>query len=173
MPHNTLNIAGIIIPNISPLFLAVILLHILVAFVCVLAGIIAMLSKKRAGVHSTFGAIYYWFQAVIFASVTVLSIMRWAEDYYLFILGVFSFAMATMGRMARRKRWKSWVKIHIAGMGMSYIFMLVAFYVDNGRNLPVWKDLPAYTYWLLPNVVGIPLIIRALIKYSKPNNKIS
>jgi hypothetical protein len=41
--------------------------------------------------------------------------------------------------------------------------MLVAFYVDNGKQLPLWKDLPHFTYWLLPLAVGIPLIVRALL----------
>ena len=48
-------------------------------------------------------------------------------------------------------------------MGLSYILMLVAFYVDNGKQLPLWKDLPHFTYWLIPMAVGIPLIIRALL----------
>jgi hypothetical protein len=48
-------------------------------------------------------------------------------------------------------------------MGLSYVFMLVAFYVDNGRQLPLWKDLPHFMYWLIPIAVGIPLIVRALV----------
>jgi len=55
------------------------------------------------------------------------------------------------------------VRLHITGMSMSYVFMLIAFYVDNGKQLPVWKDLPHVMYWLLPLVVGLPLIIRALL----------
>jgi hypothetical protein len=47
-------------------------------------------------------------------------------------------------------------------MGLSYIAMLTAFYVDNGKNLPVWRDLPHVTYWVLPSAVGIPLIAWAL-----------
>ena len=38
-----------------------------------------------------------------------------------------------------------------------------AFYVDNGKQLPVWKEFPHFTYWLLPLAVGIPLIVRALL----------
>ena len=48
-------------------------------------------------------------------------------------------------------------------MGLSYVLMLVAFYVDNGKQLPLWKDLPHFTYWLLPFALGIPLIVRALL----------
>jgi hypothetical protein len=48
-------------------------------------------------------------------------------------------------------------------MSMSYVFLLIAFYVDNGKQLPIWKDLPYTTYWLLPLAIALPLIIRALL----------
>ena len=81
----------------------------------------------------------------------------------MFILGALSFACGWFGRSALRHRWRYWVRLHIAGMGLSYILMLVAFYVDNGKQLPLWKDLPHFMYWLIPMAVGIPLIVRALL----------
>jgi hypothetical protein len=74
-----------------------------------------------------------------------------------------SFAAAYVGRRARRHRWRHWVRLHISGMGASYVLLLIAFYVDNGKSLPLWKELPPTTYWLLPALVGIPLIVRALL----------
>jgi hypothetical protein len=50
-------------------------------------------------------------------------------------------------------------------MSLSYVFMLIAFYVDNGKQLPVWKDLPHFTYWLLPVTVASPLIGWALFSH--------
>jgi hypothetical protein len=92
-----------------------------------------------------------------------LAAVRWAEDYHLFIVGTLSFLAAYLGRRARRQRWRNWVRLHITGMGTSYVLLLVAFYVDNGKQLPIWKDLPPFTYWLLPIAIGIPLIVRALV----------
>ena len=43
--------------------------------------------------------------------------------------------------------------------------MLIAFYVDNGKSLPLWRDLPRFTYWLLPALFGTPLIVWALVRY--------
>jgi hypothetical protein len=57
------------------------------------------------------------------------------------------------------------VRLHIAGMGFSYILLLTAFYVDNGRNLPVWRHLPQIYFWLLPSVVGLPIIAYALARH--------
>jgi hypothetical protein len=34
-----------------------------------------------------------------------------------------------------------------------------------GVQLPIWKNLPHVTYWLLPLAVGLPLIIRALTSH--------
>jgi hypothetical protein len=54
---------------------------------------------------------------------------------------------------------------HISGMSLSYVVMLIAFYVDNGKQLPIWKDLPHFTYWLVPLVVAVPLIVWALLRH--------
>jgi len=107
----------------------------------------------------------------VFVSATVLSVIRWAEDYHLFVLGVLSFTAASLGRTAHRRRWRNWVRLHIAGMGTSYVFLLIAFYVDNGKNLPFWRELPPTTYWLLPAALGLPLIMRALLRHPLTRRK--
>jgi hypothetical protein len=101
----------------------------------------------------------------VFVSTTGLSVVRWAEDYHLFILGLLALASASLGRTARRRRWVGWLRLHISGMGLSYILLLTAFYVDNGKSLPIWKGLPPIWYWLLPAVVGLPFIIHALLRH--------
>jgi hypothetical protein len=122
-----------------------------------------MLSQKRAGRHPRYGTIYFWCLAGVFLTASGLSAVRWTEDYHLFILGALSFVAAYLGRRARRHRWNNWVRLHLTGMGASYILLLTAFYVDNGRSLPLWRDLPTIAYWLLPAAVGLPLIIRASV----------
>jgi uncharacterized membrane protein len=164
-PEDTTLVAGIPIPSTSPVFQTVVALHVLVGLPCVVAGAIAMLSPKRSGRHPTFGTIYYWGLMAVFVSATGLSVVRWAEDYHLFILGLLALIAATLGRTARRRRWSGWVRLHITAMGLSYILLLTAFYVDNGKSLPLWKDLPPITYWLLPAAVGLPLIIQALFRH--------
>ena len=91
--------------------------------------------------------------------------MRWQEDYHLFLLGMGSFIAGFIGRSARRQRWQGWVRWHITGMGLSYILLLTAFYVDNGKSLPLWRDLPTIAYWLLPAAVGVPLLLHALLRH--------
>jgi len=155
-------VARIPLPSASPLFLAVLGVHVLAGLLAVVTGLVAMLSPKRAGRHPDWGTLYYWSLAVVFASMTALSAMRWAEDAHLFFLGVFSFAAATLGRTARRRQWPGWVRVHIPAMGLSYVLLATAFYVDNGPNLPLWRELPSLAYWVLPSAVGIPIIVHAL-----------
>jgi hypothetical protein len=165
MIEGTTHIAGIEIPSADPTFLAVVGIHILLGLTCTVTGAIAMLSRKRAGRHPRYGTIYFWCLAAVFLTATGLAAVRWAEDYHLFVLGALSFAAACLGRQARRQRWRDWVRLHIIGMGTSYVLLLTAFYVDNGKQLPVWKELPHFTYWLLPLAVGAPLIVRALLRH--------
>jgi hypothetical protein len=164
------NVAGIEIPSTDPAFLTVVGIHILLGLACVVTGAIAMLSQKRPGRHPQYGTIYFWCLTGLFLTATGLAVVRWAEDYHLFILGALSFAAACLGRQARRQRWRNWVRLHITGMGLSYVLMLIAFYVDNGKQLPLWKELPPIAYWLLPATVGIPLIVRALLWHPLARN---
>lgn len=166
MTDGITTIAGIEIPSTSPVFLTIVGFHILLGLTSVVTGFVAMMSPKHRGRHTRFGTIYYWSLSAVFASATALSLMRWAENYHLFILGALSFATAFLGRAAARRAQPSpRFDLHVTGMGLSYILMLTAFYVDNGKNLPLWKELPAIVYWLLPGTVGIPIIVRALLRH--------
>jgi uncharacterized membrane protein len=165
MPGDTTIVIGVPVPSVDPVFLAVVRFHILVGIACVVAGIAAMLSHKGRGRHLTFGTIYYCCLALVVASATGVSVVRWAENYHLFFLGALSLIAATVARTALRQRWHNWVRLHITGMGLSYILMLTAFYVDNGKNLPVWRELPQWTFWVLPSMLGAPIIIYTLLRH--------
>jgi hypothetical protein len=143
----------------------VLLVHILAGLIGVVAGAAAALSRKQRGRHPRFGTIYYTAVAVVFLTATVMGLLRWNQDRHLVVLGTLSFAAATLGYAARKIRWPSWLGYHIAGMRLSYMMLLTAFYVDNGPRLPVWDHLPAITYWTLPSLIGIPLMVRALHRY--------
>jgi hypothetical protein len=165
MNDHAIVVGGIPIPSNDPAFLGILAVHVTTGLVCVVAGLIAMLSWKCAGRHPTAGAVYYWSLSVVFVTATALAVMRWAEDYQLFILGVLAFAAASFGRTARRQRWHEWARLHIMGMGASYAFLLTAFYVDNGPNLPLWKELPPLVFWIFPSAIGVPIIVWALLRH--------
>src|SRR5262249_25218668 len=115
MHGDTTIVFGVPVPSVDPVFIVVVRIHILVGIGCVVAGATAMLSHKGRGRHSSFGTVYYWCLAVVVATATGLSVVRWAENYHLFILGMLSLIAAIVARTALRQRWRNWVRLHIPG----------------------------------------------------------
>jgi hypothetical protein len=157
-------VLGIPIPSSSPLFLSVVAVHVAAGIICTVAGVVAMLAPKRTGRHPSAGTVYYWSLVVVSLSMAALAILRWPANTHLLILGVLSFAAGLLGRRARRRSPQR-LRMHVAGMGVSYILLLTAFYVDNGAHLPLWRYLPSLAYWFLPSIVGLPILIRAFTRH--------
>jgi uncharacterized membrane protein len=157
-----MDLFGIQVPSAAPVFLAFLAVHVSAALVAVVSGAgAALIRRKGRGRHSGFGQVYLVALCVVFVTATCMAVMRWRQDYPLFLIGAVAVTCAATGWWARRRRWPG-DGVHIAGMGGSYVAMLTAFYVDNGRQLPVWDRLPTIAHWLLPAVVGVPLIWRAV-----------
>jgi uncharacterized membrane protein len=152
-------VGGLPIPDDRPVFLAVLAVHVATAAVCVVAGALAALAQKRPGRHPCAGTVYYWVLTCSFAALVTLTVLRWPHDVDLLAIGTVAVLAATAGVIARRH---GRIRIHGIGMAVSYIALLTGFYVDNGPNLPLWNLLPHVLYWLLPSVVGVPLLLRAL-----------
>jgi hypothetical protein len=147
----------------APLFLAFLAVHVTAGLTAVVTGAITALTRKGSRRHIRAGRWYFSAISVVFATATALAVMRWRQDYYLFIIGSVAFAAATIGYQHRRRH-RPGDSGHIAGMGASYVAMLTAFYVDNGPHLPLWDHLPAFAFWLLPSAVGGPIITRAVAR---------
>lgn len=155
------DLLGIPVPSTDPIFLGFLVVHVACGLIAVVAGATAMLSRKGRGRHWTFGVTYFWGLFGLFTTMSVLSFIRWTEDYHLFILGLLAFAAAYLGRQAIRRRLPRW---HLTGMAASYILMLTAFYVDNGKNLPFWRELPEIALWVIPAIIGVPLTAYYLLR---------
>lgn len=164
-PEPTVELLGIVVPDESPLFLGIVAVHVVLALATVAVGVVAMLAAKGVGRHSRFGNVYYWLMLTVFVTATVLASMRWSHSWHLFILGVLAFASTVVGRFVLRARYHARLSIHLLAMGASYILLLTAFYVDNGKNLPLWKELPSITYWTLPALVGTPIVLRTMRRH--------
>ena len=162
MADHPIEIAGILIPSSRPFFLVMVGVHVTAGITCVIAGLVAMRSQKGPGRHPRAGLFYYRSLIVVCLTMAVMAVMRWPNDNNLFVLGLLSFVCAFFARrfITHRSGWR--VRAHIVGMGSSYTLLLVAFYVDNGKHLPVWKELPPILYWLLPTVIALPLIARSI-----------
>lgn len=151
---------GIEIPDAGPLFLISVALHIAAGITAVVAGAAVMLMTKGTRRHRRLGWTYVTAQSVIFLTMVVMVIIRWPFNVHLLVLGTIAMTTASLGVVNRRRRGSdSW---HIAAMGLSYITTLTAFLVDNGPQLPVWELLPSWVHWLLPALIGAPLMFFAI-----------
>jgi uncharacterized membrane protein len=159
------DVLGLPIPDAGPIFAAALVLHVLSALTAVVSGALAATAKKRPGRHPRAGRIYLWALGGVVTTATVMAMIRWREDTHLLAIAVVAFSLGIYGYQARRRHRPGWPPHHAIGMGGSYIALLTGFYVDNGPFLPLWDQLPPLTYWLLPTVIGIPLIWLALNRF--------
>jgi uncharacterized membrane protein len=155
------DIFGIPVPDEGPVFLVTVLIHIVAGLSSVIAGIVAMLSRKGGPVHIRFGRIYVGGIATLFVTMVVLAAIRWPHDTHLAVVGLIALVAVAIGFFNRRRHRSD--PVHILAMGVSYIAMLTAFYVDNGPFLPGWSLLPGWMLWVLPSLIGAPIIARALV----------
>jgi hypothetical protein len=157
------HILGVFVPTTTPLFLAVLAVHVPAGLTCVVSGATAGLTRKGSHRHITAGRIYTGGVWVVFVTALLLAGLRWPHDLYLAAIGAVALVAALVGRAARRRHWPG-DRAHILGMGVSYVALVTAFYVDNGPHLPLWHRLPTVTFWLAPTLIGAVIIRRALTR---------
>jgi len=161
------DLVGLPIPSAGPVFTAALAVHIASGLTAVVAGALAATAKKRPGRHPRSGRVYLWAIGGVSATATIMAAIRWRHDAHLFAIASLAFGLALYGYRARRRHRPGWPPHHGIGMGGSYVALLTGFYVDNGPFLPVWRDLPHLTYWLLPTAVGAPLIWLAVGRFTR------
>jgi hypothetical protein len=157
------HILGTEVGSTAPLFLAFLAIHVLAGLTSVVAGAIAALTRKGSRRHIQGGRAFYRAITLLFVTAAAMTAMRPRQDYHLLIIGTVAFVAAVAG-VQHRRRHRPGDTGHIAGMGIAYIAMLTAFYVDNGPHLPLWDRLPPLAFWFLPSLIGVPIVIRAIAR---------
>jgi hypothetical protein len=165
-------IGGIPLPSDTALFLTFIVLHVAAGLTCVIAGVVAMLSRKQPGRHPLAGSVYYWALACVFVTTTVLAVSRWG--------GRLPSVRARRSVVRRRDDWPKREEKALAlsgaspsdGVGASYILLITAFYVDNGPNRPLWRELPRTAFWFLPTLIGMPVLLNAFFRHPLARRKV-
>jgi hypothetical protein len=81
-------IVGDQVGSTAPLFLAFLAVHVLAGLTAVATGAVAALVRKGSPRHIRAGRWYYRAITVVFVTATVLAALRWRQDYYLFVIGL-------------------------------------------------------------------------------------
>lgn len=149
-------IIGIPVPSDDHVFLTFIVAHIMLGIVCVLAGLLAIFSNKTSRLHKYSGKVYFYGFTVLFITIIITSIMRWPHNIHLLTIGIFGYGAAFLGKRMAKHHPKNWTKFHTVLMGLSYVFLLAGFYVDNGRHLPFWNQFSRWQLFIFPFIIGVP-----------------
>ena len=142
---------------LDTLFISV---HIPAGLIAVGAGLVAMFARKGAWWHRKGGMVYLYAIFAVATTAAGLVATRGFQFAPLLVVGLLAATLAYWGYRSRRTH----QKYHILGMGTSYIAMLTAFYVDNGPKLPFWEMFPGWSFWILPSLIGLPIVGRAIAR---------
>lgn len=157
---------GIPVPSTDPVFLGFVIVHILISMISIISGVVAMFALKTSLRHKRSGNIYFWSIFLSLITVIILSIMRWPHNLHLLVIGILAFCFAYAGRKYSDRPVR---RLHTVYMGLSYVFLITGFYVDNGKHLPFWRIFPQLFFYFFPLLTGLPIIIYVLLKH--PLNK--
>lgn len=154
-------------------FFLPLVVHVLAGLLTGVTGAMTFSRPKRSERHPTWGVRYLWAYTVVFLTAIMLSVQRWPDDAYLFLLATLGYGFALGGYAAlhfRHEPWlrsleKQWVVAHIVGMIGSSVILWTAFYVDNAHLVPGLKQLPTLTFWVLPTLVSLPFLVVSLSRF--------
>ncbi|MDX6698549.1 MAG: hypothetical protein QOE65_1946 [Solirubrobacteraceae bacterium] len=127
-------------------------LHIAAGGTGLLLGPVAFAAAKRRGPHTRLGEAYHWVMLAVCVSAAGLAVLAWDRIWWFLPIAAFSYANALAGYVAVKRRRPGWLRRHVRGMGGSYIALVTALLVVNTQ-----AKVPAM--WILPTVVGSPLIV--------------
>lgn len=131
--------------------------HIAAGTAGLLIGPIAMAAPKRRGWHTRAGISYQVAVAVLTTTALGLTAYEPRRLWPLALIAVATEAAALVGWLAQRRRTAGWLPRHVGFMAGSYVSFVTAALVVNWPN-PL--------SWILPTVIGTPLIARAAARAS-------
>jgi hypothetical protein len=127
-------------------------IHVVSGSLALIAGPAAMLAPKQRGWHTRLGTSYVILVALLCGAAVGLAALHPAVWWLGLIAGA-TLAAALVGRELRRRQPPGWLPWHISLMCGSYISLVTALLVVNlGFASPL--------AWILPSVIGSPLIAR-------------
>lgn len=139
-------------------FRAVLVFHIAVGTVGLVLGPIAMTALKGSRLHAWAGELYHWVMLAVCVSAAGLAWLDWERNWWFLPVAMGSYAFAFVGYVAAKRRWPGWLAAHVSGQGGSYIAMLTAILVVNWQLLTGTSGRSSPWAWILPTLVGSPII---------------
>jgi hypothetical protein len=136
----------------------VLAVHITLGALGLVLGAVALSARKRRGQHTTVGEVYHWIMLSVCVTAVVVAVLDWQRLWWFVFIATGSYAFALLGYVAAKWRWSGWLRVHITGQGGSYIAMVTALLVVNWQRLTGEPGITSPWAWLLPTVIGTPII---------------
>jgi hypothetical protein len=124
--------------------------HVTAGLAGLALGPVAMIARKRPGVHTRAGEAYHWAVLTVCASGAVLAALDWPRLWWFLPIAAGSYGFALLGYLAAKLRPRNWPYAHVAGQGGSYIALVTALLAVNAGSLLVV---------LLPTILGSPVLV--------------
>lgn len=135
--------------------------HVTAGSIGLLLGPLALRAPKRAGWHPRLGLAYQGAVAVMTTTALGLVALAPGRLWGLGLIAAATEAAALAGWRVRRRHAPGWLPQHIRLMCGSYLSFVTAALVVN------WASPLA---WVLPTLIGTPLINRAVTRASRPGS---
>ncbi|MFC1411866.1 hypothetical protein ACEZCY_21665 [Streptacidiphilus sp. N1-12] len=132
----------------------VLVVHVVAGSSGLLLGPVAMLARKGPGLHPRVGRAYQGATAALCLSAFGLVAYKPAL-WWLGVIGTATWGAALGGWWVRRRGFDGWLAWHIGLMCGSYVSFVTAFLVVN-------LGFGSVLAWILPTLVGTPLIGRTI-----------
>jgi len=146
-------------------------IHIAVGTIGLLLGPAVLFGRKRRSAHPILGEIYHGVMFGICATAVTLAFLNWSQLQAFLYIGTGSYAFALVGYVAGKVRWRNWLATHVIGQCGSYIAIVTAVLVVNWKRLPGSGGGDSVWSWLLPTLVGTPIIfwlVREVTLHRRP-----
>lgn len=131
------------------------------AGVCGLAlGPLAIREGVRAAAHARPAAAYHCLVAIVSVSALALALLDLSRLWFFVPIAVGTYGFALAAHLAARRRSGRWRQAYVRGVAGAYISLVTAVLVVSVSALPL--------VWLLPTVIGAPLIERLCQKIEAP-----
>lgn len=117
--------------------------HVALGIICLISGIIPMVSKKGGKLHRQVGKLFFWSMFGIFITALLL-LFLYRFNFFLLVIAVFSFYQCFTGyRVLYRKKpgeqnWIDWTGASITLIaGLSFLYLGVTRYLASGSMDPL------------------------------------
>ncbi len=129
-------------------------LHLIAGALGLILGPVAIWASRHGQLEGGAHSAYHWSVLAVCLTAAGLVALDLSALWWLLLLAALSYALALLGFLAPRRRWRGWVRAYARGQGGSYIALVTASLVVSVEGTA------AVAAWVLPTLVGHPLIER-------------